>query len=141
MSDAFARAYEFELAEGSRERRNQVGLHFAPTDLATGKVQIDGTLWVDTVARELRDVEFRYVGLPLAKPVPNSSIRAAQSPGAEDLLARRTSWVPHDAEDGVTIIDRWSIRLVRTAVDTVVELGNGRIGFDAPKRLGGMRKN
>lgn len=135
VSDAFARAYDFELAEGSPTRPHQVGLHFTPTDLATGKVQIDGILWIDTVARELRDVAFHYVGLPLARPLAMPFLRSARSPEAEEMLQPGGHLHFRTMPNGVAIIDRWSIHLVRGAADTVAELGNGRIGFDAVTRV------
>ena len=71
---AFAGAYCFELAAPVRSRPNQVGLRFVPADHRKGRVDIDGTLWIDTVARELRDVEFRYLNVERA---PCDSIPAA----------------------------------------------------------------
>jgi hypothetical protein len=134
LSDAFARSYEFEFADGSQTRPHQVGLHFTPVDHATGRVEIDGTLWVDTVARELRDVEFRYVGMPFVRALQPKLLNRGQSPAADETFQSGGHIAFRTMLNGVTIIDRWSIHLVRVTADTVVELGNGRIGFDAPIR-------
>lgn len=64
LSDYFAGAYCFELAHGSRARLHEVGLHFVPAEHRQGRVDIDGTLWIDTLARSLKDIEFVYDGVP-----------------------------------------------------------------------------
>lgn len=109
LDDSFAGAYCFELADGGRARRGQVGLRFLPADRKKGRVDIDGTLWIDTVARELRDVEFRYLNV------------AAGSVGF-----RPGGYVSfRSMKNGVVLIDRWSIRLVSASRDTVVNAKGG----------------
>src|SRR5690606_13421338 len=66
-------------------------------------VDIEGTVWVDTVARALRDIEFRYVGL-------HRELQAFD-PGGHIGLAAMTN--------GMVLIDRWSLRLVGVTQDTV----------------------
>lgn len=99
LDDAFAEGYCFRLAEPSKARPNQVGLAFAPADLKRGRVDIDGTLWIDTAARALRDVDFGYVGMdPVAEQFhPGGMISFAVS------------------ANGVAFIDRWSLRLFGNA--------------------------
>jgi hypothetical protein len=104
LNDAFAGAYCFELAAPVRSRPNQVGLRFVPADHRKGRVDIDGTLWIDSVARELRDVEYRYLhveaGAVRFKPGGYVSFRAMKN--------------------GVVMIDRWWIRVVSASTDTTV---------------------
>ena len=115
LTQGFARAYGIELATADSKRTNQVGLHFVADDHRRGRVDIDGTLWVDTVAHELRRMEFGYVGMSRAmedfRPGGNFEFRTM--------------------ENGVTLIDRWSVRLVNAAEDTVLALGNNRHGYEA----------
>jgi hypothetical protein len=99
LDDAFAEGYCFRLAEPSRARPNQVGLSFAPASFKRGRVDIDGTLWIDTVARALRDVEFGYVGM--------QTVAERFHPGGMISFAVSTN--------GVAFIDRWSLRLVGNA--------------------------
>jgi hypothetical protein len=105
LSDDFAAAYCFHLADGGRARANQVGIHFSPAVQLSDRTDIDGTLWVDTVARELRDVDFTYVGVP-------RSFEAFRPGGLVSFRAM---------PNGVVLVDRWSIRSVGAAVDTVLE--------------------
>ncbi|HEX7546342.1 MAG TPA: hypothetical protein VF368_06415 [Gemmatimonadaceae bacterium] len=104
LNDAFAGAYCFELAAPVRARPNQVGLRFVPADHRKGRVDIDGTLWIDSVARELRDVEYRYLNVEAGavrfKPGGYVSFRAMKN--------------------GVVMIDRWWIRVVSASTDTTV---------------------
>jgi hypothetical protein len=104
LNDAFAGAYCFEIAAPVRARPNQVGLRFVPADHRKGRVDIDGTLWIDSVARELRDVEFRYLNVEAGavrfKPGGYVSFRAMKT--------------------GVVMIDRWWIRVVSASTDTTV---------------------
>ena len=59
-------------------------------------MDIDGTLWVDTAARALTDIEFRYLGLPpyTAPFNPGGTISFRQMP------------------NGVVVIDRFQLRAV-----------------------------
>jgi hypothetical protein len=138
LSDEFARTYDFQLAAGDKLRPHQVGLHFAPIDHPGGKVMIDGTLWIDTVAHELREVEFQYLGVPPVtesfNPSAGGSLLIIPSPGVEEAFQPGGRIEFRTMRNGVTLIDRWSIRLAKVTADTVAELGNGRVGFDASIR-------
>jgi hypothetical protein len=109
LNDAFAGAYCFELADAPRGRPNQVGLRFVPADHRRGRVDIDGTLWLDTAARELRVVEFRYLNL--------ASEISTFHPGGYVTF--------RSMKNGVVLIDRWSIRVVSAAIDTIINANGG----------------
>ena len=96
LDAAFASAYCFRTADGARARPRQVGLAFSPAKRRDDRVDIDGTLWVDTAARALTDIEFRYVGLPpyTSQFSPGGTISFRQMP------------------NGVVVIDRWQLRAV-----------------------------
>src|SRR4029079_15015977 len=95
IDDAFAERYCFKVAPPDRTRPLQVGLGFEPVDREDGRIDIVGTVWIDTLSRVLRDMDFHYVGLD-----PQTS---ALSPAAR--LAFR------ELSNGVVIIDQWSLRL------------------------------
>jgi hypothetical protein len=103
LDDAFAEGYCFRLAEPSKARPGQVGLAFAPADFKRGRVDIAGTLWLDTAARALRDADFRYVGM-------REAVERFHPGGTISFAANA---------NGVTFIDRWSLRLVGNAPDTL----------------------
>lgn len=107
LNDAFASAYCFELARAGRDRPGQVGLRFVPAARKRGRVDIDGTLWIDTVARELRDVEFRYLNV-------NSGADRFHPGGYVSFRSM---------QNGVVLIDRWSIRVASAVIDTSEEGG------------------
>ena len=95
LDDAFAERYCFKVAPPDRARPLQVGLGFEPVDREDGRIDIIGTVWVDTLSRVLRDMDFHYVGLD-----PQTT---ALSP--EGRLSFR------ELSNGVVIIDQWSLRL------------------------------
>lgn len=96
LDPRFAEAYCFRIASADRKRPTQIGLAFAPAQRVKGRVDVNGTLWVDTLARALVEVEFQYRGF-----VPRVE---ALSPGG------RVSFMT--APNGVTLIDQWVIRMV-----------------------------
>lgn len=113
LDDAFVNAYCVRLAAPDAARPNQVGLGFFPADgiQRRGQVNIEGTVWVDTARRELREVEFDYVGLPrqLAMRRPGGTI------GFLTLA------------NGLVLVDRWRLRLAGVSMDTLAgTLGRGR---------------
>lgn len=112
LSDDFAAAYCFQLALGGRARPRQVGIRFLPAAPRDDRTDIDGTLWIDTTARELRDVEYRYLDVPprLESFHPGGSVSFQAMPNGEVL------------------VDRWSIRSVSVAFDTTWTTIGGR-GF------------
>lgn len=112
LSDDFAAAYCFGLASAGRARPRQVGIHFEPAVSRSDRADIDGTLWVDTAARELRDVEFAYLGVsPLLNVFhPGGTVSFQTMPNGEVL------------------VDRWTIRSVKVTYDTTWETMGGR-GF------------
>jgi len=103
LDDAFIAGYCFRLVRADRWRPTEVGLGFAAPSRARNRIDIDGTLWVDTAARRLQRLEFRYVGLDRH---------------LDD--ARPGGWVSfREMPNGVVIIDRWSLRLPIIRVDSV----------------------
>ena len=96
LDDGFANGYCFHIRERDRARPNQVGLGFRPADRRRGRVDVDGALWIDTVARALVDIEYQYVGMDdRMKPF---------KPGGQIFFRAMPN--------GVVLIDRWSIRIV-----------------------------
>src|SRR6185436_3673568 len=72
------------------------GLGFRPADRRRGRVDVDGALWVDTIARALVDIDYQYVGIDeRMKPF---------RPGGRIFFRAMPN--------GVVVIDRWSIRIV-----------------------------
>ena len=99
LAEAFAQGYCFRLAEPDKSRPGQIGVAFAAADFRSGRVDIEGTIWIDTVARALRDAEFRYVGMP--------QVAEQFHPGGTMSFAT--------GANGVIFIDRWSLRLIGNA--------------------------
>jgi hypothetical protein len=113
LDDAFVNAYCVRLASPSAARPTQVGLGFFPAEglRKRGQVNIEGTVWVDTARRELREVEFEYVGLP-------RQIAMRRPGGTISFLA---------LTNGLVLVDRWRLRLVGISLDTLPgSLGRGR---------------
>lgn len=113
LDDAFASGYCFRIAEPVKARLNQVGLSFSPADgnPPRGRVDIDGTLWIDTVARAIRDIEYQYLGLP--------RVMDGYHPGGDVTF--------HPMPNGTVMIDHWYIRGVDATLDTVVALGREHV--------------
>ncbi len=104
LNDYFVGAYCFDVTSGGRSHMNQVGLHFAPAEHRRNRIDIDGTMWIDTLMRALKEVEFKYVGM---------SVGAMRfNPGGR--ISFRTM------PNGVVLIDEWSLRLVSARPDTVL---------------------
>jgi hypothetical protein len=96
LDDRFTSAYCFHLAPAVPSRPNQIGLGFRPPNRRNGRIDVDGAIWIDTVAQALVDIEYRYLGTdPRGDPFrPGGRIEFRTMP------------------NGVVVIDRWSIRLV-----------------------------
>ncbi len=105
LSDAFTIGYCFSVADRDRQRGNQIGVSFAPAERRPDRVDIDGTFWIDTSAWRLRDLEFRYVGLP----------RATETLRPGGRLSFR------ELPNGIVFIDAWSIRFFRENTETVLD--------------------
>lgn len=109
LDDRFARGYCFHITAPSAERPNQIGLGFAAPRREANRVDVEGTLWVDTLGRALRDIEFRYVGLePVIERLgPGGSISFGEM------------------RNGNVLITRWRMRLVGAVNYTVTERRRG----------------
>lgn len=96
LDDRFVAAYCFRLARADRARPHQMGLRFEPARSRRGRVDIEGTLWVDTLQRAIREIEFEYVGL-------DSRVQR-RNPGG------RVSF--REMPNGMVLVDRWQLRLI-----------------------------
>ena len=105
LDDAFMAGYCVRLVPPDRDHPTEVGLGFTAAGRARNRVDVDGVLWVDTTQRQLRRLEFRYVGL-------DRSVEPAK-PGGQ-------LWF-RDMANGVVIIDRWSLRLPAMYEDSVYD--------------------
>ncbi|HEY2164518.1 MAG TPA: carboxypeptidase-like regulatory domain-containing protein, partial [Gemmatimonadaceae bacterium] len=105
LDDGFMAGYCMRLVRGDRDHRTEVGLGFTTPKHAPKRVDIDGVLWVDTTQRQLRRLEFHYVGL-------DRSLEPA-NPGG---------WLTfREMVNGVVIIDRWSLHLPAIRWDSVYD--------------------
>lgn len=103
LDPAFAASYCFSIRPAVSSRPNEAGLGFESATRRDGRIDIDGTLWVDTVARAVRSIEFRYVGL-------DAATESAVHPGG------RVSF--HTMPNGVVMVDRWNLHVPAVAEDT-----------------------
>ena len=94
IDDAFARGYCFNIAAPDTSRPHAIGLGFVRADRKRGHVDIEGTVWIDSVSRSLTDIVFHYVGLDKR----SERLR----PGGR--IEFRTM------QNGATMIDRWYLR-------------------------------
>ena len=94
LDDAFMSAHCFRSRDGGTAHPNQVGVVFETARRQRGRIDVDGVVWVDTAARVLVQVEFRYTGVPDA---------------AERARSGGEIWFRQMA-NGLLIIDRWHIR-------------------------------
>ena len=103
LDDGFASGYCFRIMDGEPSRLRQIGLGFTVADRQRGRIDIEGALWIDTVARALVDIGFRYVGLdrPYEEFHPGGRVSFQAMP------------------NGVVLVDRWALRLVGVREDTV----------------------
>ena len=120
LDERFQRGYCFSVAAADSAHRAQVGLRFTPASRRGKRIDIDGTLWIDTATRTLNDIEFRYLGVDAL----------AESFGAGGRIGFRT------LPSGVPFIDSWSLRLVG-APDTIVTDGAVSSQSYAIREVGG----
>ncbi len=102
LDERFQAGYCVSVAAPDSAHRNQAGLRFTPATRKGGRVDIDGTLWIDTAARALNEITFQYVGLD----------QMAEGLGAGGRIGFRA------LPNGVPFIDRWQLRLVDAASDS-----------------------
>ncbi len=102
LDDRFAAGYCFRIVRAGRSRPNQVGIGFTPADRRRGRIDIDGTLWIDTTARELRDIEFSYLDLP--------GTRRGVQPGG--------TLVYRAMPNGIVVVERWTLNIVGLRTDS-----------------------
>lgn len=105
LDDGFASGYCFSIAERDRSRRSQIGLSFAAATKQKDRVDIVGTLWIDTIARALRTIEYRYTGV--------TGLEGYMDTGG------RTSFL--EMSNGVAVVTQWGLRLLHTETDTLVD--------------------
>ena len=103
LDDRFTAGYCFRVVPAGRGRTNQIGLGFEAATRERGRIDIEGALWIDTAARALRDIEFRYVGLA-------QRIQALEPGGTISF---------REMSNGVVLVDRWSLRLIGATPDTL----------------------
>lgn len=111
LDDRFAAGYCFRVMPRNRDRPREIGLGFEPADRRPGRVDVEGALWIDTVARELRELEFRYVGLDRRV--------ASQEPGGSISF--------HTLTNGMVVVDRWQLRMIGATTDTVASSRAGTV--------------
>ena len=101
LNDDFSSGYCFHVMDPERRRPNQVGLGFRAAGRNEGRVDLDGALWIDTIARALVDISYRYVGMD-----PRLE---EYDPGGQMFF--------REMPNGSVVIDRWSIRMVGGSSD------------------------
>ena len=101
LDDAFAAGYCFRISEPEKERPREVGLSFKAATEKKGRVDIEGTLWIDTTARSLHDIVYRYVGI--------TAFQGNIEPGGH-------IWF-REMPNGAVLVDRWTLRLSSVRMD------------------------
>ena len=108
LSDTFLEGHCFRLLD-SAEDEELVGLAFEPVG-GSGRVDVDGVLWLDGQTQELRSLEYRYVNLELG-------VRTTALGGG--LSFQRLP-------NGVWIPSKWYIRMPRIEIRRTGAFGRER---------------
>ena len=103
LEDAFFSGYCFRVMPSDKSHPDLVGVGFSAAKHRSPNVDIDGAFWIDTSARVLTSIEFRYVGLEPKLDIyrPGGRVEFREMP------------------NGIVLIDRWALRLVAVRLDTV----------------------
>ena len=96
VDDAFRDGYCFGIGDRDKARPNQVALGFERGKRTGKQIDIEGTIWLDTLNRTLASLDFRYVGL-------NSAEEAYKLGGYVQF---------REMPNGSVLIDEWSLRLL-----------------------------
>lgn len=102
LEDAFFLGYCFRVMPTDRLHVGLVGVGFSAAKHLVPNVDIDGAFWMDTSARVLTSIEFRYVGL-------DSRLEQYGSGGRVEF---------REMPNGIVLIDRWALRLIAVRLDT-----------------------
>jgi hypothetical protein len=94
LDSMFITGYCYSIAARDDARPMQVGLRFEPSSYRSGRTDIAGVAWIDTLARRVVDLTYDYK-IPGRRPSPFN-------PGG------RISF--QTFPNGSTLIDRWSIQ-------------------------------
>jgi hypothetical protein len=97
LSATFAGAHCFHLREPPREAPALIGVEFKPSRDRRDGSDIEGTLWLDRNAAELRVLEFRYTNLPDAA--------SPAEPGGRVEFLRLSG--------GRWLVSRWNVRMAQ----------------------------
>jgi hypothetical protein len=109
LDEAFANGYCFSIANRDRSRPSQIGLSFAAATKERGRVDIAGTLWIDTVARALRTIEYKYTG----------------AEGLAQFLDTGGSTTFQEMPNGIVVVSRWGVRLLTDKVEYIPDNASG----------------
>jgi hypothetical protein len=93
--ERFLVAYCLRFVAGRGDRSGEVGIGFEPAERRRVGVGVRGTLWLDAVTRELRTLEFSYVGL-------DATLERA-NPGGAVQYAR--------LDNGAWFVREWTLRM------------------------------
>ncbi len=122
LSDEFLNGYCMRLADRDPRHPERVGVRFVPARTQRGRQDIDGTLWIDTVARSLTHITYTYL-------MNDAQLNAAR-PGGEVVFA--------EMPNGAVLVNRWIMRLAGFKVESipaVIRGNNFREGVSGTKRL------
>lgn len=97
LSETFAASHCLGLTAGKDKEAGLIGLSFKPQEFKRNFVDVSGTLWLDRATSELRRMEFKYEGLPLAMQ--------RVEPGGDVEFTR--------LPDGTWFVNKWEIRMPR----------------------------
>ena len=97
LSETFASSHCLRLVEGTDQRAGWIGLAFRPQEFRRNYTDVSGVLWLDRASSELRRMEFKYEGLPIAMQ------RVAS--GGDVEFTR--------LPDGTWFVNKWEIRMPR----------------------------
>jgi len=104
LSSSFANDHCFRIAEDPK-RTDLIGLAFEPTPERKHTAEISGTIWVDRASSLLRQLEFKFVNVPLEQETAGGDLHFARM------------------RDGTWAITDWDIRM--PAFTSVVVPGHG----------------
>lgn len=100
LSDAFLSRHCLEAVRGTGNRATSIGIAFKPIAASPSVVDIRGTMWLDRTTATLQSVEYTY------EPLSEEFARAGVGGVVEFTQTAIGFW----------FVNRWSIRMPRTAM-------------------------